>query len=657
MITVSASRYHLSRELANSLFYIDQRTIQNMPDLGEDPVRIAQRLPGAASGGVSAKSHFRGGEENETGIILNGHRLFDPFHVRDYRNIFSSIDARAINGVEIYTGGFPVRYGDRMSGLVLIDTLNPDQPNRTELGLSVFNASFLTSGTVADGDTQWLASARRGNLDLVISDQFGQPSYYDLFGQLSINLSPDTQLSAMAMYAEDGVVVILESQLDELEKSASDTRNAEFWLRLDNRWTSNMNSTSLASLGSFSNGRVGLTNDEEIYVSSVDDQRSIDVFAFRQDWTWGVSDKHRLQWGFKLEHSEADYAYASEVTYFGLSEILTGESETQSRNLSAAPDGDSYAAYLSDRWRLWSRTFLELGVRWDKQTYTDLQEDSQASPRIGLFQSISPNTELRLSWGRFNQSHGIHELQIEDGVTEFSPAQQSDHLIAGIYHRFATDYSLRVEFFQKDMKRLRPRYENLFDPHALIPEVAPDRVEIAPTKARSRGIEISLDHATSDALNWWATYTLSEVKDTVNGVEELRSWDQRHSFGAGVSWSTQRWEAAVAMGVHSGWPQTELTLSEGLDEDGELEYTAVVGPRNNSRYKTFASVDARVSRTFDVRRGNLTAFFEVSNLTNRRNICCSDYDVDEHDDGSLSLEFSDDTWLPLVPAIGVLWEF
>ena len=81
-ITVSASRYHLSRELANSLFYIDQRTIQNMPDIGEDPVRIAQRLPGTAAGGFSAKTHFRGGEEGETGIILNGHRLFDPFHVR-----------------------------------------------------------------------------------------------------------------------------------------------------------------------------------------------------------------------------------------------------------------------------------------------------------------------------------------------------------------------------------------------------------------------------------------------------------------------------------------------------------------------------------------------------------------------------------------------
>ena len=656
-ITVSASRYHLSRELSNSLFYIDQRTIQNMPDLGEDPIRITQRLPGAASGGVSAKSHFRGGEESETGIILNGHRLFDPFHVRDYRNIFSSIDARAINGVEVFTGGFPVRYGDRMSGVVLIDTLNPDQPNRTELGLSVYNASLLTSGTVGDGEMQWLFSGRRGNLDLVINKEFGEPSYYDLFGQVSVNFSPNVQLSAIAMYAEDNVVVILESEPAELEKSASDTKNAQFWLRLDNRWASSLSSTSLLSLGSFSNDRIGSTSDEEKYVSFVDDKRTVDQFGFRQDWTWGASDNHRLQWGFNLEHSDTDYDYASEVTYFGLSEILTGESETLTRDLVASPDGDSYGVYLSDRWRVRPRTFLEVGLRWDKQTYTDLDDNTQVSPRIGLFHSVSPNTELRLSWGRFSQSQGIHELQIEDGVTTFSPAQRADHFIAGLYHRFATDYSFRIELFQKDMDRLRPRYENLFDPLALIPEVAPDRVEIAPSKARSKGVEISLDYSTTESLNWWATYTLSEVTDIVNGVEERRSWDQRHSFGAGVSWSGSKWESAIAVGVHTGWPKTNLELVESVDSDGELEYTTIVGPRNIDRYSTFASVDLRISRKFDVRRGNLTAFFEVTNATNRRNICCSDYDIDEQDDGSLDLEYGEDTWLPLVPAIGVLWQF
>ena len=122
-VIVSASRYSISRDIAASKSSFDQRTIQNLPDIGEDPIRAAQRLPGAAASGASAVAHFRGGEAGDIGIMLNGQWLFDPFHIRDYQSIFSAIDARAIEGIEVYTGGFPVRYGDRMSGLVLMDSI------------------------------------------------------------------------------------------------------------------------------------------------------------------------------------------------------------------------------------------------------------------------------------------------------------------------------------------------------------------------------------------------------------------------------------------------------------------------------------------------------------------------------------------------------
>jgi len=656
-VTVAASRYHLSRELANSRFYIDQRTIQNMPDVGEDPIRIVQRLPGAAAGGISAKTHFRGGEEGETGIILNGHRLFDPFHVRDYQNVFSSIDARAINGLEVYTGGFPVRYGDRMSGLVLIDTLNPDRPRRTELGASVFNSTFLTSGTARNGETQWLVSARRGNLNIVLDGDLGDPSYYDLFGQLSVNISPDTQLSAIALYAEDGVVVVLEDNIEELEKSVSDTRNAQFLLRLDNRWASSLSSTSLAFLGTFRNDRVATTNDTEKYVAAVSDVRDIDLVGIGQDWTWRMTDSHRLQWGFKLEHSEAVFDYVSDVTYFELGELLAGTSDTQYRNISVSPSGENYSLYLSDRWKFAERSIVELGLRWDMQTYTVANSEEQLSPRVSVFHAFTANTEFRMSWGRFYQSQGIHELQIEDGISRYRPAQRADHLIAGINHRFSQRFSLRVEAYQKDMSRLRPRYENLYDPLALIPELAPDRVEIAPSSALARGIEVSLDYTGPDALSWWATYTLAKVHDIVDGESVLRSWDQRHSFLAGISWSGDKWDLAVVGSVHSGWPRTNLTLTESSGVAGEAEFVAIPGPRNALRLSSFASIDARVSRKFDVRRGTLTAFFEVSNVGDWRNICCVDYDLGESLAGNTILDVSSDTWLPIFPAVGVLWEF
>ena len=229
-IAVSASRYEILRDLASSWFVLDQRMITSMPDVGEDPIRITQRLPGAAASGASAKTHFRGGENGEIGIMLNGLRLFDPFHVRDYQSVFSAIDARAIEGVEVYTGGFPVRFGDRMSGLVLMESLEPLEPRHTEIGISVFNTSLLTAGSTADD--RWLVSGRRGNLDLVINPDLGQPSYYDVFAHYEHDFSADTTLSINGLLASDSVRVVLESEPAELEKVTSDTRNAQVWICL-----------------------------------------------------------------------------------------------------------------------------------------------------------------------------------------------------------------------------------------------------------------------------------------------------------------------------------------------------------------------------------------------------------------------------------------
>jgi hypothetical protein len=68
-------------------------------------------------------------------------------------------------------------------------------------------------------------------------------------------------------------------------------------------------------------------------------------------------------------------------------------------------------------------------------------------------------------------------------------------------------------------------------------------------------------------------------------------------------------------------------------------------------------VDARISRRFNVGNGTITAFFEVSNLLNRDNVCCRDYDLADGTDDTAVLELTDDYWLPRLPAIGFLWEF
>ena len=116
-----------------------------------------------------------------------------------------------------------------------------------------------------------------------------------------------------------------------------------------------------------------------------------------------------------------------------------------------------------------------------------------------------------------------------------------------------------------------------------------------------------------------------------------------------IDWKIEKWNFSMAASAHTGWPTTDLLLTD----DGLV----VPGPRNAQRHGTFGSLDVRLSRRFDVRRGSLLAFVEISNVLNRQNECCLDWDFVDDPQGDDALERGLDYWMPILPAIGVLWEF
>ena len=651
LLSVSASRYIL---FSNSQFFIDQRAIQALPDLGEDPVRSAQRLPGAAAGGLSSRSHFRGGENNENTIYLNGLKLLDPFHIRNYHNIFSTIDARAIAGVEAYTGGFPASYGDSMSGVLVLDSQQPDRPRRWELGLSVYNTSALFSGYNSSGTVDWLFSARRSNLGLFLNDDLGTPQYFDVFTELGINLSETTRLSVNALYADDQIVVITESDPAELERSDSSTRNLNLWLLLENEWTANLSSATILSWSQLENRHVAEVNDPDQMIATVLNDRNADVLGLRQDWEYDGFDPHLLRWGWGYSHQTAKYHFRSAAEYLSFYSNYPGLMNPSFTSVDAEPGGNGLSLFLSDRWSLTSSTALEMGLRWDRQTYTEPTFGDQFSPRVSLLHELNSSIDLRLTWGRYYQSQAIQEMQVEDGINHFFPPQRADHWITGLQYRSPGDYRVRFEAFVKDYDRLKPRFENLFDSLALIPEVEPDRVRLDPESARAGGLELTFEYRGQAEINWWVSVSWSRATDEINGSNERRSWDQEWAFQGGLIWERGLWEVGTAVNLHTGWPITGMTL--GYDE-AEDEYFPIPGPRNAQQLGTYFTLDFRISREIPVKTGRLSAFFEVSNLTNRQNPCCIDYDTDEDAAGEVVLDETIDDWLPIIPAIGIFWEF
>ncbi len=426
---------------------------------------------------------------------------------------------------------------------------------------------------------------------------------------------------------------------------------------MDNQWTPDLSSSTTLSYSKLENLRKAAENDPEKILAAVYDDRDASVFGFAQDWIYGGFEGHTVRAGLGLRREKARYEYRSAALYRGFYEFYPGLRNPTETNISASPQGYSYSFYLSDRWSVTEKTAVEPGFRWDRQTYTGPGAGSQFSPRISLLHSFSESTEVRFTWGRYYQSQAIQHLQVEDGLDHFFAPQRSDHWIAGLIHRFGNGYQLRAEAYRKDYDILKPRFENLFDPLVLIPELAPDRVRLDPRSALARGVEFTLEYAGDETFNWWVSYVWSKATDLLHGKNERRSWDQRHAVQGGLAWQRGPWEIGLAASVHTGWPTTGLTFVQIPDEEGEDYILPVPGPRNAEQLGVFAQLDFRVSREFPVRIGRLSAFFEVTNLTNRKNECCVDYDIDEDTQGEPYLDAVVDHWLPIIPAIGVFWEF
>jgi hypothetical protein len=240
-------------------------------------------------------------------------------------------------------------------------------------------------------------------------------------------------------------------------------------------------------------------------------------------------------------------------------------------------------------------------------------------------------------------------VQVEDGVAEFFAPQYADHLVAGLEHTFGKSIELRVEAYRKDYDGLRPRFENLFDPFSILPELQADRIRIAPEGGRAQGIELLLRQRGAGPVDWWAGYTWASAEDGIGGDWVSRSWEQRHALNAGIAWQRGPWNLNVAGTWHSGWPTTAVALEDGSGPG------VVVGSRNAINYDDFFSLDLRLSYTATLGRGELETFVEFTNVTVHDNPCCTTWTVGTDGDGATTLGRDLDYWPRFVPNIGVRW--
>lgn len=648
-VHVISSRFTLEAQRAADAFVLNPVDLEQQPALFDDPVRGVRRFPGTAGSGLSSRSFVRGGTPDENLLLLDGVALHDPFHLPGLPADFSVIDPVVLGRVDFYSGVLPVEYGDRASSVIDMRSRMSADEFAGRIALSTLNVSTLAEGPLPGARGDWLAFARRGTVDLVagaLEPDFGRPVLTDALGRIRYRLTSESTLTLGGLGADDDLRL---SMRDGAEVTSIDSDRGYSWVALDQQFGAATARTLLTHTSSSVN-RSGDLDDPVGSTGGVRDQRRLQVSVLKQDWTTPLTPDRALRWGASIRRDRAEYDYARMTSFPAEIAALFDRPPVSQYAVTTAASLRQYAAYagmsetLSSRWR------VDGGVRWTLAEYSTGQEESAWDPRIGLMYHYSPDTRLRLSWGKMTQIWGADEVPVERDQALFDRSSPSYMSVLGWEHDFSSGTTLRAELYDKRVRHPRPRLENMLDPVVLVPELRPDEVLIEPDWSRVTGLDLHATAALGRRSNGWLSYSWSHARDVIDGREVARSWDQRHALALGVATERRGWQFSSLLTLRTDWPLTPVF--ESSSPPG-----VTIGERNSDRDGFFMTLDLKAERTFRLAIGSLHVAAELTNALDRQNFCCTELEFETAPDGALTAEESRKYWLPTVPYVSVAWEF
>ena len=176
--------------------------IEALPSIGGevDVIRSMQLLPGIQSGSEGSSGlHVRGGAPDQNLILLDGVPVYNASHLFGFLSVFNS---DAINKVEIIKGGFPARFGGRLSSVVDIRMKEGNIKKFSGSGsISPIATKLLFEGPIIKDKMSFMVTGRRTFLDLFLGNektkQYGQVQasrktkyyFYDLNGKINYQIS------------------------------------------------------------------------------------------------------------------------------------------------------------------------------------------------------------------------------------------------------------------------------------------------------------------------------------------------------------------------------------------------------------------------------------------------------------------------------------
>jgi len=592
-------------EIHTSVHVLEQRDIRAVPVAAmEDVFRSIRILPGIVStSDVNSQFYVRGGAGDQNLILLDGMKIYNPYHAF---GIFSIFDSDIIKTTEVYTGAFPADFGGRLSSVVNMTT----RDGRSKALSGRANINFLSTKLQVDGPAieglTFLASGRKS----IFAETFKK------------FLNKDLPLSFYDAFLKATV------QTGEGQGKYS----FQTFMSGDNLRSSNPNEPDYVwRTGAVGFVAAGLIQDR-VYVNAVGFDNS---FVAERDskgsnqitpastsvHETGVranatlyTDSHDLYfYGFEFSFPTLDYTVTNT---FGVTKTVS----------SSFADASMWVRYQTapSRFQADAGIFLDLGGLLARSGGLEVVQ-----PRINLSYGLWDNWKGKASYGRFSQS--VITVNNEDDiipifdawiqVPEGLKSEQADHYVLGLEGNVLPSLSTNFQAYYKSYGSLVTYNRDKVD--ALDPDY------IGGT-GKAYGVE-SLIRYGSKIVDVYAAYTLGWTTITSNGFTYFPRYDRRHTlnlltvFHAAESFDvTFRWE------LGSGFPFTQtigyydrlglqdLFRGSSLGETGRPY--AVLGPKNDARLPTYHRLDASASYRFTLRPITGTLGLQIVNVYNHKNV-------------------------------------
>lgn len=543
-VTVTSSRVEekVSDTPQMSQIDIPVQQIKKIPAfLGEkDVLKVLQLMPGVQKGSEGSTGiYVRGGGPDQNLIILDDAIVYNANHLFGF---FSVFNGDALKSVELTKGGFPARFGGRLSSVI---DLNMKDGNREKLhgegGIGLISSRLTLEGPITKNKkSSFLVSGRRTYLDVVAAPLIAQQSngqtkagyyFYDFNAKANYDLGPKDKVYLSGYFGRDRFYAKDKESGTDVGISWGNATGTLRWNHLfSQRLFSNLSliySDYKFQISSDEKGRTGTDLFSLRYNSGIRD------YSLKYDIDYYPNPRHSLRFGVQaIQHRFTPSAI-----------VLKNAGDLQFTRKIDHIDVLESGVYVEDSWRPNERWRMNGGLRLSHfiQKKTNYL---RPEPRLSVAYMLQSDLSLKGSYSLMNQY--VHLLS-NTGIglptdlwvptTDRVAPQQSEQLAAGVAKDFnRSGLSLTIEGYYKTMKNIINYREGasfllLDDPTTAEQIRWEDNVTAG--KGWSYGAEFLLQKKTG-RFSGWAGYTLSwtqwQFPELNGGRKFYPRYDRRHDI-------------------------------------------------------------------------------------------------------------------------------